>query len=214
MALATLLSGLAGAGIASAQGQAGPPEPKATNRAAPPSEAAKEPPKQEAQAPGAGRQRILDDLFQRLEKSEDVGEAKGIAGAIERVWMRSGSDTADLIMERVDKVLRAKDWKVAEELLDKLVDVEPQWAEVWNKRATVRFFNEDSSGAMEDLARALSLEPRHFTALIGVGVILERGERKAEALRVYRRVLAINPTLAEVRSKVDKLAIEVEGRDI
>ncbi len=162
----------------------------------------------------AGRQDILDELFQRLEKTRDADEAKGISGAIERVWMRSGSDTADLLMERASTIIRQKDWKLAEDLLDRLIEIEPQWAEVWNKRATVRFFADDSSGAMEDLAHVLQLEPRHFTALVGVGVILEKTERNAEALRVFRRALEINPQLDEVRAKVEKLTITVEGRDI
>jgi tetratricopeptide (TPR) repeat protein len=162
----------------------------------------------------AGRQKILDDLFERLEKTTDAAEAQGIAGAIQRVWMRSGSDTADLIMERTGTLIKQQDWKLAADMLDRLVAIEPQWAEAWNRRATVRFFQKDSSGAMEDLAHVLQLEPRHFTALIGLGAILERDEQKAQALRVFRRVLEINPQLEEIRSKVDKLTIEVEGREI
>ena len=51
-------------------------------------------------------------------------------------------------------------------------------------------------------------------ALVGVGTILEREENKAQALRVFRRALEINPQLNEIRSKVEKLTIEVDGREI
>jgi len=67
---------------------------------------------------------------------------------------------------------------------------------------------------MEDLAQVLRIEPRHFMALVGVGTILEREENKAQALRVFRRALEINPQLNEIRSKVEKLTIEVDGREI
>lgn len=167
-----------------------------------------------APAQPAGRQKILDDLFSRLEKTDDATEAQGIAGAIQRVWMRSGSDTADLIMERVTKLIVQKDWTTAGQMLDRLVEIEPDWAEAWNRRAAVRFSQQDSAGAMEDLAHVLQLEPRHFTALIGVGAILEREEQKPQALRIFRRVLEINPQLEDIRKKVEKLTIEVEGRDI
>lgn len=213
VSIAALFLGAAGAGWADAPPRA--PEPKSAVRAGPPAE----PSRPDAARPDqttqpAGRQKILEDLFGRLEKSADPAEAQGIAGAIQRVWMRSGSDTADLVMERAGALMRGKDWGLAEEMLDRLVEIEPQWAEAWNRRATVRFFRRDTTGAMEDLAHVLQLEPRHFTAMVGLGAILERNEQNAQALRVFRRALEINPQLDEIRKKVDKLVIEVEGREI
>ena len=217
LSIAALLLGAAGAGLADTPPRA--PEPKSTARApdAKPVDkhTSEKKPDQQAQAvQPAGRTKILEDLFGRLEKTKDATEAQGIAGAIQRVWMRSGSDTADLVMERAGTLIQKKDWKTAEEMLDRLVDIEPQWAEAWNRRATVRFFQRDTSGAMEDLAHVLQIEPRHFTAMVGLGAILERNEQKAQALRVFRRVLEINPQLDEIQKKVDKLSIEVEGREI
>jgi tetratricopeptide (TPR) repeat protein len=189
--------------------------PKTQDRAASPPPAATQPTPQ-AQAPlqPAGRQKILDELFDRLAKAQDRDEARGIAGAIERVWSRSGSDTADLLMERVTGLFRQKDFKVARDMLDRLVEIEPQWSEAWSRRATTRFLDRDYAGAMEDLAHVLQIEPRHFMALVGVGTILEREENKAQALRVFRRALEINPQLDEIRTKVEKLTIDVDGREI
>jgi tetratricopeptide (TPR) repeat protein len=178
---------------------------KSPERAAQPSDAPAQP---------AGRQKILDELFERLAKAQDRNEARGLVGAIERVWARSGSDTADLLMERVTALFRQKDFKVARDMLDRLIEIEPQWSESWSRRATTRFMDRDYAGAMEDLAHVLKLEPRHFMALVGVGTILEREENKAQALRVFRRALEINPQLDEIRTKVEKLTIEVDGREI
>jgi tetratricopeptide (TPR) repeat protein len=205
-------SGLVGTGLADTPPRA--PDQKNAARASPPKVAEAKPDPSAQVVQPAGRQKILDDLFDRLGKTRDEAEAQGIAGAIQRVWSRSGSDTADIVMERAGTLIRQKDWKLAEEMLNRLVDIEPQWAEAWNRRATVRFFQRDTTGAMEDLAHVLQLEPRHFTALVGVGAILERNEQNAQALRVFRRVLEINPRLDEIQKKVDKLSIEVEGREI
>lgn len=189
-----------------AHAQTGPQAPsKGPERASPPAAAPAQP---------AGRQKILDELFDRLAKAQDRDEARGLAGAIERVWSRSGSDTADLLMERVSALFRQKDFKIARDMLDRLIEIEPQWSEVWSRRATTRFMDRDYAGAMEDLANVLRIEPRHFMALVGVGSILEREENKAQALRVFRRALEINPQLDEIRSKVEKLTIEVDGREI
>ncbi len=162
----------------------------------------------------AGRQKILDELFERLAKAQDSDEARGLTGAILRVWARSGSDTADLLMERVATLMRQKDLKPAQDLLDRLIDIEPQWAEAWSRRASMRFLGHDHSGAMEDLVHVLTLEPRHFMALVGVGAILESEDNHAQALRVFRRALEINPQLDDIREKIEKLTIEVDGREI
>ena len=212
LSVAALMAGAA----TLAHAQMGPQTPPKSPERANPSAAAPQTPAPPAAAPSqpAGRQKILDELFDRLAKAQDRDEARGLAGAIERVWSRSGSDTADLLMERVTALFRQKDFKIARDMLDRLSEIEPQWSEVWSRRATTRFMDRDYAGAMEDLARVLRIEPRHFMALVGVGVILEREENKAQALRVFRRVLEINPQLDEIRSKVEKLTIEVDGREI
>ena len=206
LSVAALMAGAA----TLAHAQTAPQAPvKAPERANPPAASA-----EAAPAQPAGRQKILDELFDRLAKAEDRDEARGLVGAIERVWSRSGSDTADLLMERVTALFRQKDFKIARDMLDRLTEIEPQWSEVWSRRATTRFMDRDYAGAMEDLAHVLRIEPRHFMALVGVGSILEREENKAQALRVFRRALEINPQLDEIRSKVEKLTIEVDGREI
>jgi len=161
-----------------------------------------------------GRDKILAELFDRLGKAEDEDEAKGIAGAIERVWLQSGSDTADLLMSRALNATRQREFKLAEELLDKIVIIEPEWAEAWNQRATARFRAEDINGAVADLGQALALEPRHFGALSGLGYILYRAGFDRRALDVMRRALAINPKQDDVRKLVEELTQKFEGRGI
>jgi tetratricopeptide (TPR) repeat protein len=161
-----------------------------------------------------GRDKVLAELFDRLGKAEDEDEAKGIAGAIERVWLQSGSDTADLLMSRALTATRQREFKLAEELLDKIVIIEPEWAEAWNQRATARFRADDVNGAVADLGQALALEPRHFSALSGLGFILYRAGFDRRALDVMRRALAINPKQEDVRKLVEELTQKFDGRDI
>ena len=164
--------------------------------------------------PEKGRQKVLDDLFERLAKAQDETEARGVTGAIERVWMHSGSDTADLLMNRAMQALKRKDYTLSQELLGSIVEIEPQWAEAWNKRATVRYMAEDALGAMEDIAHVLALEPRHFGALSGMGFILQGRGFDKRALEAFRKALGINPRHEEMRRLVDKLTLEVDGREI
>ena len=160
------------------------------------------------------RAQILDELFTRLAQSTDADEAKGIAGAIERVWMRSGSDTADLLMRRAMSALQGEDYALAESVLDAVVVIEPDWSEGWDKRATERFFADDYAGAMADISHVLAIEPRHFGALSGMGFILQKTGFDKEALRVFRKTLEIYPQQDAIRKIVNDLTIEVEGRGI
>jgi tetratricopeptide (TPR) repeat protein len=162
----------------------------------------------------AGRRATLDDLFARLAAAQDETEAKGIANLIERRWLRSGSDTADLLMTRATEALNAKEYPLAIELLDRVITLQPDWAEPWNRRATAFFLLDDPASSMADIRQVLTREPRHFGAWAGLGHIYMAGGDKKRALDAYRKALAIYPKLEQVREMLERLAPEVDGRDI
>ena len=166
----------------------------------------------------AAAKRVLDELFDRLAKAGDDEEGAGIAGAIQRVWLRSGSDTADLLMSRARAMLNskdsAKDSAIALEILDRLVVLEPGWSEAWRLRANARFLSADKAGAVEDLARTLTLEPRHFAALADLGSILHASGFNKRALEVLRRALEVHPRQSDAKALADQLSLSVDGRGI
>ena len=160
------------------------------------------------------RKRTLDELYTKLAAARDADEAKGIADLIGSIWMRSDSDTANLLMQRAVTAIEAKNFPLALEVLDRLVDLQPNWPESWNKRASVRFFVGDIDGSMADVDHVLKLEPRHFGALDGMATMLEDAGFKKRALEVYRRSLAVYPHQAAVEKIVEKLTLDVEGQGI
>ncbi len=164
--------------------------------------------------PAALRQRALDELFQHLGAAADPEEAKGFADAIQHIWLQSQSDTANLIMQRAMLASRMKNYPLSLSLLDRLVALEPDWAEAWNQRATVRFLNQDFDGAMADIDKVMKLEPRHFGALTGMGVILQQEGLDKRALEVFNKALEIYPAQPDLKDTVDKLTLDVNGRDI
>ncbi|MGE3244811.1 MAG: tetratricopeptide repeat protein [Beijerinckiaceae bacterium] len=161
-----------------------------------------------------GRDAILTDLFNRLGKAKSAAEARGIVRNIEQAWLQSGSDTADLLMNRAQQAMKKKNFKLALQLFDKMVVLEPGWSEVWHQRATARYYEDDPDGAVADIARALAREPRHFSALVGLGFILRRANQEKLALQVFRKALEINPQLTDIKSTIEKLEISVEGQGI
>ena len=164
--------------------------------------------------PATPRAATTDELFERLQTTKDESEAKGLVATIERRWMRSGSDTADLLMSRALDAVKADNQPLAIELLDRVVALRPGWAEAWNKRATVFFMMGDTTRSMADIEEVLAREPRHYGALAGMGVILQSTGDTKRAYQAFKKALAVNPFLDEVKSTVEKLAPEMEGRDI
>jgi tetratricopeptide (TPR) repeat protein len=157
---------------------------------------------------------LLDELFGRLATAQDSDEASGVAIAIQHLWLQSGSDTADLLMNRAASAAAKGDHGLALQLLDKIVLLDPNWAEAWNKRATVHFLDDDDADSMADIGHVLSLEPRHFGALTGMASILLRTGMKKEALAVLRRTASIYPHNTDIDAMIEQLVPEVEGRPI
>lgn len=154
----------------------------------------------------------LDDLYRRLRNARSAGVANRLANEIQARWLRSGSDTVDLLMQRALAAIAMKDTALAFDLLDSIIVVKPDFAEAWNQRAALHFGQRRFDAAMEDVDVALRLEPRHYGALVGMATILGEYGFKARALDAYRRALVLHPFLKDVGKKIDDLAIEVEGR--
>jgi tetratricopeptide (TPR) repeat protein len=156
----------------------------------------------------------LDTLFRRLAVAKDPAESQGIVALITRRQLQSGSDTADLLMARAIAAMGTGQVDVSMPILDAIIALQPNWAEAWNRRATARFLAEDERGSMSDIAHVLALEPRHFGALSGMGMILEHRGFDDEALRAYTQALAIAPGLQSLRDAVDRLNKKVGERQL
>ena len=100
------------------------------------------------------------------------------------------------------------------EILHSVVVVAPDYAEGWNKRATVYFLMGRYEESIADVERTLSLEPRHFGALSGLGLIYSHLEDNASALDAYERALKANPHLDQAKTEVKRLRSKVKGERI
>lgn len=163
--------------------------------------------------PSRGPAATLDKLFERLAAATSPEEAKGIANLIQRRWARSGSSTADLLMTRAQTAMKEKRLELAIELLDRVISLEPDWAEGWNQRANALFLAGDPIRSMLDIGETLKREPRHYGAMMGLGTILRQQGDDKRAMVAYRRALEIYPQLEPVKNAVDSLKTEVDGRD-
>lgn len=156
----------------------------------------------------------LDSLFDKLKRAGSDEEAKAINRAIQLRWLRSGSDTIDLLMRRALKAMESKDYALSLDLLDAVIDLRPGYAEGWNKRATVHYLMRDFGRSLGDIEQTLKLEPRHFGALSGLGSIFKQLGKDEDALRVFEKALQIYPRLDSVQDAYRDLLESTQGRDI
>lgn len=162
----------------------------------------------------AAEDNSLDGLYRRLGQAKDADSAERLALRIEVRRLQSGSPTVDLLMRRANVALAAGDLPLAADLADAVVRLDPGYAEGWSLRATIAFQSEDYGKALNDLRHTLALEPRHWEALVGVGMILTDLDDKAGALKAFDAALTIHPFLEEARKARDELAVSIEGREL
>lgn len=155
----------------------------------------------------------LEELFEALSQADDTSWQQ-IESKIWREWSRSGSPAMDLLLDRGREAMEAADYPAAIEHLTALVENAPDFAEGWNARATAYYTAGLVGPALADIARTLQLEPRHFGALSGLGLILEETGQEARALEAYRAALAIHPLKPNLREAVERLEFALEGKAI
>jgi tetratricopeptide (TPR) repeat protein len=158
--------------------------------------------------------RGLDFLFGALKVAPDAESARHVEARIWAIWSQTSSDTAALLMQRAKTALDAKQAETAIKLLDAVVVLRPDYVEGWNRRATLYYLQDDYQHALQDLEQVLTREPRHFGAMVGLGMIMQELGDDKRALAMFRKALEINPRLDKIPERVKDLTEKVEGRDI
>jgi tetratricopeptide (TPR) repeat protein len=156
----------------------------------------------------------LDELFATLAAADNREAARAAERGILRLWLESGSDTVDLLVNRALEATDEEDYPLALDFFDRIITLEPGYVEGWNRRATIYFLNDDYAKAIADLEQVLAIEPRHFGALAGLGTMLRELGHEELALDAYRQALALDPVMGEVQKAIDELEAENGGRGI
>jgi len=153
----------------------------------------------------------LNDLFSKLKREPDDKQAKQISERIWARWRDSGSATANLLMQWADKAISDRKNGLALDLLDQVVVLMPDFAEGWNRRATLHYMMKNFGKSMADINRVLVLEPRHFGAIAGMAAILSDAGNDELALRAWEQMLEIYPANRQAQKKVGELADKLTG---
>ncbi|HEU0159229.1 MAG TPA: hypothetical protein VFR00_07940 [Hyphomicrobiaceae bacterium] len=156
----------------------------------------------------------LAALFARLTSTNDAVEGDTIVEEIWRVWLDSGRPEIDAALQKALALVETGQPQAAMPLLDSIVERAPEWAEGWNKRATVLYLLDEYDRSLADIDKVLALEPRHFGALAGRGLIHIAQENYRAALDDYRRARAANPFLQGAAQMIPTLERRVGERPL
>jgi tetratricopeptide (TPR) repeat protein len=142
-------------------------------------------------------------------KGNDPELAATAEAILWREWCRSGDPETDRVFRSAIEAMQQQKLADAEALFSRVIELKPDFAEGWNKRATVRFMRRNFAGSIADCQQTLVRNPNHFGAASGQGLCHMSLNEFREAAICFRRALEIHPHLDAVR---DNLALaEAEG---
>ena len=155
---------------------------------------------------------VLDNLFSSLQATTDAGD---VARLTSEIWSRWATHpTTEQLTARLARgvtMMNQGDYRHAEGIFSDIIEDDPEFAEAWNRRATLYYITGRYDRSRADIARTLALEPRHFGALAGLAMIELSAENFERALKAYEAAAAVNPHMPHVNEMIKNLSNKLRG---
>ena len=147
----------------------------------------------------------LDNLFSELKKNNPA-VSKNIEQRIWTLWSTHPSDDKlTSILNEGSKLMQDKDLFRAILVFTEVIEMDPTWAEAWNKRATVYYMIGEFEKSQSDINKVLNLEERHFGALAGQGLVNIQLKNYEKAILSYQMVEKIYPTMRSPKIMIKQI---------
>ena len=156
----------------------------------------------------------LPGLFVDLKKAPDARTAEQIEQQIWQIWFDSGSKELDALMAEGADAMQSSDYKTALDRFNQIIKKRPDFAEGWNRRATLYYLMGEYKKSLADIDRTLKLEPRHIGALSGLGLVNTQLDKFEAAADAFRRVLAISPQNMSAQRNLEAIREIIKKKSI
>ena len=147
----------------------------------------------------------LNNLFKKLNETENQDEIRDLISDIWNIWYEVDDPKVIEYFEKGIQAMNLRNYPLAIRFFNNLIEEDPNFAEGWNKRATVHFMMGNFDQSMEDIIKTLELEPRHFGALDGMGLIFIHQGQFQQAIDVYDKMLEIFPFSVKTMDKKERI---------
>jgi len=154
----------------------------------------------------------LYELFDKLHACASALYASPIEEEIWSVWMYDTHEGAELELDRACTDIAHQRFDIAETRLARLLRRRPDWAEAWNKLATLLYLMGRDDESVAAIHRTLQIEPRHFGAMCGLGEILRAQGEVESACVAFNMALRVHPLLDGVRRTLLELLAHTQAR--
>ena len=147
----------------------------------------------------------LNNLFKKLNETENQDEIRDLISDIWNIWYEVDDPKVIEYFEKGIQAMNIRNYPLAIRFFNNLIEEDPNFAEGWNKRATVHFMMGNFDESMQDIIKTLELEPRHFGALDGMGLIFIHQGQFQQAIDVYDKMLEIFPFSVKTIDKKERI---------
>ena len=147
----------------------------------------------------------LNNLFKQLNETKNQEEISDLIKNIWNIWYEVEDPKVIEYFEKGIQAMRIRNYPLAIRFFNNLIEEDPNFAEAWNKRATVYFMMGDFNKSMQDIIKTLELEPRHFGALDGMGLIFIHQGQYQQAIDAYDKMLEIFPFSIKTMEKKESI---------
>jgi len=150
-----------------------------------------------------------DDQLNRLFNELKINNVALVYGTEQKIWeIWSTHPTDDKLTIELSKgtdLMQGSTLSQSIEIFSDLIELDPNWAEAWNKRATALYLIGDYEGSQKDIDRVLELEKRHFGALAGQGLVNIKLENYEKAIESYKRAQEIYPAMQSPKIMIEQI---------
>jgi len=161
------------------------------------------------------QQNQIDDLFIQLKITTNYEDSKRIESKIWELWSTHPSENSltALLADGSSYVSQNK-LETAYKTFTKAIELDSNWAEAWNKRATVLYLMGKYEQSQADIDKVLELEQRHFGALAGQGLVQTALKNYQKAIDSYIEAHKIHPNMKSPIIMIEKLQLELQKQSI
>ncbi len=145
----------------------------------------------------------LDSLFGSLLITVDLPTIRAAENQIWEIWLQHENSDVEQIMQMGIQRMNYQRYSEAMLIFNQVITSYPNYAEAWNKRATLQYLIGNLDSSITDIEKTLELEPRHFGALSGLGLVYIQRNELNKAKKAFEDLIKIHPNSPSARQNLD-----------
>lgn len=149
-----------------------------------------------------------EEALHRILRGATGSVCAAAESALWDIWQCAGDEEIDEKFRRAVKMLGARKLTESIKLLTEVIATAPTFAEGWNKRATALYMRGILDRSIDDCMEVLKLKPKHFGCLSGLGMIYQKKGDEKEALKWFRKAVAVNPGMEQAQRHIQSAIVQ------